>query len=59
MAIDNKEEFKKKIKHITIRLNVDDYNKLVHMSRRNEIPISQLIRTAIKEFFKLDMIHIN
>lgn len=60
MTIDIKnDDFTKKTKSISIRLNDEDYNKLMHMSMRTEIPISQIIRTAIKVFFKLDMFHIN
>ena len=53
------DDFIKKNKSISIRLSDEDYNKLMHMSTRTEIPISQIIRTAIKLFFKLDMFHIN
>ena len=60
MTIDTKNDnFMKKNKSISIRLNDEDYNKLMHMSMRTEIPISQIIRTAVKVFFKLDMFHIN
>lgn len=60
MTIDIKnDDFTKKTKSISIRLNDEDYNKLMDMSIRSEIPISQIIRTAIKVFFKLDMFHIN
>ena len=60
MTIDVKnDDFIKKTKSISIRLSDEDYNKLMHMSARTEIPISQIIRTAIKLFFKLDMFHIN
>ena len=41
----------RKEKSITIRLTIEDYVKLQHMSYINEIPIAQIIRTAIKEFF--------
>ena len=53
------DDFIKKNKSISIRLSDDDYNKLMNMSIRTEIPISQIIRSAIKLFFKLDMFHIN
>ena len=53
------DDFIKKTKSISIRLSDDDYNKLMHMSTITEIPISQIIRYAIKLFFKLDMFHIN
>ena len=53
------DDFIKKTKSISIRLSDEDYNKLMHMSTRTEIPISQIIRSAIKLFFKLDMFHIN
>ena len=53
------DDFIKKNKSISIRLSDEDYNKLMNMSTRTEIPISQIIRTAIKVFFKLDMFHIN
>ena len=53
------DDFIKKTKSISIRLSDDDYNKLMNMSIRTEIPISQIIRSAIKLFFKLDMFHIN
>ena len=60
MTIDIKnDDFIKKTKSISIRLSDEDYNKLMHMSIRSEIPISQIIRSAIKLFFKLDMFHIN
>ena len=60
MTIDNKnDDFIKKTKSISIRLSDEDYNKLMHMSTRTEIPVSQIIRSAIKLFFKLDMFHIN
>lgn len=60
MTIDIKnDDFMKKTKSISIRLSDEDYNKLMHMSLRTEIPISQIIRTAVKVFFKLDMFHIN
>ena len=60
MTIDIKnDDFIKKNKSISIRLSDDDYNKLMNMSIRTEIPISQIIRSAIKLFFKLDMFHIN
>ena len=60
MTIDIKnDDFIKKTKSISIRLSDEDYNKLMHMSTRTEIPISQIIRSAIKLFFKLDMFHIN
>ena len=60
MTIDIKnDDFMKKTKNISIRLTDEDYNKLVYMSCRSEIPISQIVRMAIKTFFKLDMIHIN
>ena len=60
MTTDNKnDDFIKKNKSISIRLSDDDYNKLMNMSIRTEIPISQIIRSAIKLFFKLDMFHIN
>ena len=60
MTIDVKnDDFIKKTKSISIRLSDEDYNKLMDMSCRSEIPISQIIRTAIKLFFKLDMFHIN
>ena len=60
MTIDNKnDDFIKKNKSISIRLSDEDYNKLMNMSIRTEIPISQIIRSAIKLFFKLDMFHIN
>ena len=60
MTIDNKnDDFMKKTKSISIRLSDEDYNKLMHMSIKSEIPISQIIRSAIKVFFKLDMFHIN
>ena len=60
MTIDTKnDDFIKKNKSISIRLSDDDYNKLMNMSIRTEIPISQIIRSAIKLFFKLDMFHIN
>lgn len=47
---------KKMQKMLTIRLSEDDYDKLYHMSCRAEIPISQIIRFAIKEFFKQEVI---
>ena len=53
------DDFIKKTKSISIRLSDEDYNKLMDMSCRSEIPVSQIIRTAIKVFFKLDMFHIN
>ena len=53
------DDFIKKNKSISIRLSDEDYNKLMNMSIRTEIPISQIIRSAIKLFFKLDMFHIN
>ena len=53
------DDFIKKTKSISIRLSDEDYNKLMHMSTRTEIPVSQIIRSAIKLFFKLDMFHIN
>ena len=53
------DDFIKKTKSISIRLSDEDYNKLMNMSIRTEIPISQIIRSAIKLFFKLDMFHIN
>ena len=60
MTIDTKnDDFIKKAKSISIRLSDEDYNKLMNMSIRTEIPISQIIRSAIKLFFKLDMFHIN
>ena len=60
MTIDIKnDDFTKKTKSISIRLSDEDYNKLMNMSIRTEIPISQIIRSAIKLFFKLDMFHIN
>ena len=60
MAIDIKNgDFMKKTKSISIRLSDEDYNNLMHMSIRTEIPISQIVRKAIKKFIKLDMIHIN
>ena len=60
MTIDIKnDDFIKKNKSISIRLSDEDYNKLMNMSIRTEIPISQIIRSAIKLFFKLDMFHIN
>ena len=60
MTIDTKnDDFIKKNKSISIRLSDEDYNKLMNMSIRTEIPISQIIRSAIKLFFKLDMFHIN
>ena len=60
MTIDTKnDDFIKKNKSISIRLSDDDYNKLMNISIRTEIPISQIIRSAIKLFFKLDMFHIN
>ena len=60
MTIDIKnDDFMKKTKSISIRLSDEDYNKLMDMSIRTEIPIAQIIRTAIKLFFKLDMFHIN
>ena len=60
MTIDTKnDDFMKKTKSISIRLSDEDYNKLMHMSTKTEIPISQIIRSAIKLFFKLDMFHIN
>ena len=60
MTIDTKnDDFIKKKKSISIRLSDEDYNKLMNMSIRTEIPISQIIRSAIKLFFKLDMFHIN
>ena len=60
MTTDNKnDDFIKKTKSISIRLSDEDYNKLMHMSTRTEIPISQIIRSEIKLFFKIDMIHIN
>ena len=60
MTIDTKnDDFMKKTKSFSIRLSDDDYNKLMHMSIKTEIPISQIIRSAIKLFFKLDMFHIN
>ena len=60
MTIDIKnDDVIKKTKSISIRLSDEDYNKLMNMSIRTEIPISQIIRSAIKLFFKLDMFHIN
>ena len=60
MTIDTKnDDFIKKTKSISIRLSDEDYNKLMDMSIKTEIPISQIIRSAIKLFFKLDMFHIN
>ena len=60
MTTDNKnDDFIKKNKSISIRLSDEDYNKLMDMSIKTEIPISQIIRSAIKLFFKLDMFHIN
>ena len=60
MTIDIKnDDFIKKNKSISIRLSDEDYNKLMNMSIRTEIPISQIIRSAIKLFFKLDMFRIN
>ena len=53
------DDFIKKTKSISIRLSDEDYNKLMDMSIKTEIPISQIIRSAIKLFFKLDMFHIN
>ena len=53
------DDFIKKTKSISIRLSDGDYNKLMHMSIKTEIPISQIIRSAIKLIFKLDMFHIN
>ena len=53
------DDFIKKTKSISIRLSDEDYNKLMNMSIKTEIPISQIIRSAIKLFFKLDMFHIN
>ena len=53
------DDFIKKTKSISIRLSDEDYNKLMHMSTKTDIPISQIIRSAIKLFFKLDMFHIN
>ena len=53
------DDFIKKNKSISIRLSDEDYNKLMQMSIRSEIPVSQIIRSAIKVFFKLDMFHIN
>ena len=53
------DDFIKKTKSISIRLSDEDYNKLMHMSIKTEIPISQIIRSAIKLIFKLDMFHIN
>ena len=53
------DDFIKKTKSISIRLSDEDYNKLMNMSISSEIPISQIIRSAIKLFFKLDMFHIN
>ena len=53
------DDFIKKNKSISIRLSDEDYNKLMNMSIKTEIPISQIIRSAIKLFFKLDMFHIN
>ena len=41
----------RKEKSITIRLTIEDYVKLQHMSSKNEIPIAQIIRRALKEFF--------
>ena len=52
------DDFIKKNKSISIRLSDEDYYKLIHMSIRSEIPISQIIRTAIKVFYKLDIFHI-
>ena len=60
MTTDNKnDDFIKKTKSISIRLSDEDYNKLMNMSIKTEIPISQILRSAIKLFFKLDMFHIN
>ena len=60
MTIDIKnDDFIKKTKSISIRLSDEDYNKLMNMSIRTETPVSQIIRSAIKLFFKLDMFHIN
>ena len=60
MTIDTKnDDFIKKNKSLSIRLSDEDYNKLMNMSIRTEMPISQIIRSAIKLFFKLDMFHIN
>ena len=42
-------------KMLSIRLNKEDYDKLYYISCRNEIPISQIIRFAIKEFLKQDV----
>ena len=53
------DDFIKKTKSISIRLSDEAYNKLMHMSTKTDIPISQIIRSAIKLFFKLDMFHIN
>ena len=46
-------------KMLSLRLNEEDYNKLYHISCRTEIPISQIVRFAIKEFFKQEVIKIN
>ena len=60
MTIDTKnDDFMKKTKSISIRLTDEEYKKLQNISNKKEIPISQIIRTAIKLFFKLDMFHIN
>ena len=53
------DDFIKKTKSISIRISDEDYNKLMNMSIKTDIPISQIIRSAIKLFFKLDMFHIN
>lgn len=46
-------------KMLTIRLSENDYDTLYHMSCMAEIPISQIVRLAIKEFFKQEVIKIN
>ena len=40
----------KKTKHIAIRLVDTDYYKLVNLSKRTDIPVSQIVRKAIKDF---------
>lgn len=47
---------KKMEKLLTLRLSKEDYDTLYHMSCQTEIPISQIIRFAIKEFFKQEVI---
>ena len=60
MTTDTKnDDFMKKTKSISIRLTDEEYKKLQNISNKKEIPISQIIRNAIKLFFKLDMFHIN